>query len=140
MFKVIWLLKRKSGITHEQFREHYETSHAVLGQKYFGHLILSYKRNYDAAKRAGEEGAFMAARQSDYDCVTEWIMPSEAAFEECMGLMSDPAIGKVFLEDETHFLDSAATRLVRCDTSDTGSGDGAATFALQAQRKRGQPG
>ncbi len=61
MYKIFWLLKRKPGISHEQFRHHYETSHAVLGQKYFGHLILSYKRNYDVAKQAGQEGAFMAS-------------------------------------------------------------------------------
>jgi hypothetical protein len=133
MYKVIWLIKRKPGISHEQFREHYENSHAVLGQKYFGHLILSYKRNYDAAKQSGNEAVFMAARQSDYDCVTEWIMPSEEAFEECMGLMAQPAIGKLFLDDEEHFLDSAATRLVRCDTHDTGSGDGAETLRLLKQ-------
>jgi hypothetical protein len=131
MFKVIWLLKRKPGITHEQFREHYENSHAVLGQKFFGHLILSYKRNYDAAKQAGQENAFMASRQSDYDCITEWIMPSEAAFEECMELLADPVIGKLFLEDETYFLDGAATRLMRCQTFDTGSGDGAETLKRQ---------
>lgn len=128
MFRIMWLLKRKPGITHEQFRRHYETSHAVLGQKYFGHLILSYKRNYDAAKQAGNADTFLASRQSDYDCVTEWILESEAAFEECMGLMANPEIGKLFLDDEEHFLDSAATRLVRCDTCDTGSGDGAETM------------
>ncbi|MBW8752554.1 MAG: EthD domain-containing protein [Sphingomonadales bacterium] len=135
MYKIVWLLKRKPGTSHEQFREHYESSHAVLGQKYFGHLILSYKRNYDIAKQAGQEGAFMAPRQSDYDCVTEWVMPSEAAFEECMGLMADPAIGKLFLDDEEHFLDSSATRLVRCDTYDTGPGDGAETLKLKAVPK-----
>jgi hypothetical protein len=133
MYKIIWLLKRKPGISHEQFRDHYENSHAVLGQKYFGHLILSYKRNYDAAKQAGREDAFMASRQSDYDCVTEWVMPSAAAFEECMGLMADPAIGKLFLDDEKHFLDSAATRLVCCDTYDTGPGDGAETLQRRAE-------
>lgn len=132
MYKIMWMLKRKPGITHEQFREHYENSHAVLGQKYFGHLILSYKRNYDAAKQAGQENAFLASRQSDYDCVTEWVLADEAAFEECMGLMSDPAVGKMFLDDEEHFLDSTATRLVRCSTSDTGSGDGAETLKRKA--------
>mgnify|MGYP000125412860 CR=1 FL=1 len=36
MYKIMWLLKRKPGTTHEHFRQHYESSHAVLGQKYFG--------------------------------------------------------------------------------------------------------
>jgi hypothetical protein len=38
MFKVMWLLKRKKGITFEQFRDHYENSHSILGKKYLGHL------------------------------------------------------------------------------------------------------
>jgi hypothetical protein len=47
MMKVAWLLRRKPGITHEPFRDHYESSHAMLGQGYFGHLITSYTRNYN---------------------------------------------------------------------------------------------
>ena len=46
MYKVMWLLKRKAGISHAQFREHYENSHAKLAHKYIGHLMLEYKRNY----------------------------------------------------------------------------------------------
>ena len=61
MYKIMWLLKRKPGTTHEHFRHHYETSHSVLGQKYFGHLILSYQRNYltrtgNNFERGGPEG------------------------------------------------------------------------------------
>jgi len=52
-------------------------------------------------------------------------MPDAAAVDEIYRIMSDPVIGPIFLEDETHFLDSSETRLVRCDTYDTGPGDGA---------------
>ncbi|MEO6716431.1 MAG: EthD domain-containing protein [Novosphingobium sp.] len=124
MYQIMWLLKRKPGTTHEHFRHHYETSHSILGQKYFGHLILSYKRNYNSA-RAKDGGG---DRASDYDCVTIWEMPDKAAVDEIYRIMADPVIGPIFLEDETHFLDSRETRLVRCDLSDTGPGDGAGWF------------
>ncbi|MDE8650994.1 EthD domain-containing protein [Novosphingobium album (ex Liu et al. 2023)] len=46
MQRVFVLLKRKPGMTFEAFREHYENGHALLGEKYFGHLFVSYRRNY----------------------------------------------------------------------------------------------
>jgi len=46
MDRVFVLLKRRKDLSFEQFREHYESSHAKLGEKYFGHLFASYRRNY----------------------------------------------------------------------------------------------
>ncbi len=129
MYKIMWLLKRKPGVTFEQFRDHYERSHSVLGQKYFGHLLVSYQRNYDSAKANGGDGGAM---DSGFDCVTEWVMPDQAALDEIFRLLADPVIGKIFRDDEEHFLDSSGTRLVRCDLRDTGAGDGAETLRLAA--------
>ena len=135
MFKIIWFLKRKPGITHDQFKHHYETSHALLGQKYLGHLMLSYKRNYCttfSGRSPNEKGELVFGPMAwDYDCITEWIMPDEAAFDAMLALLGDPVIGKVFYEDEEHFLDRAATKMVRCDARDTGPGDGAETLKLR---------
>jgi hypothetical protein len=122
MYRVMWLLKRKEGITHEQFRAHYENSHAELGKRYIGHLMVGYRRNYDAAKTKGAAFGTPLSTVTDYDCIAEWIMRDEAAFEEAMRIMAEPDILKIFLDDETHFLDSGSTRLLRCDTCDTGTG------------------
>jgi len=122
MYRVMWLLKRKPGITHEQFRKHYENSHAELGKRYVGHLMLGYHRNYDAAKAAGAAFGTPLSSVTEYDCIAEWVMRDEAAFEEAMRIMAEPETLRIFQEDETHFLDSAATRLLRCDTYDTGTG------------------
>src|SRR3546814_14773322 len=46
MIKMLWLLKRKPGMSKEAFREHYENSHVVLAHKYVGHLLEGYHRNY----------------------------------------------------------------------------------------------
>ena len=131
MYKIMWLLRRKPGISLEQFRHHYETTHSVLGQKYLGHLIESYVRNYDLANA---EGAEPAARTSGFDCITEWVLPDEGAMDEIMRILHDPVIGKLFHEDEEHFLDRNSVTLVRCDSRDTGSGDGAETLRLSAKQ------
>jgi EthD domain len=124
MFKVAWLLRRKPGITHDQFREHYETSHAVLGQKHFGHLITSYTRNYNPpSPEPGPDATpterLIAATRWDYDCITEWEMRDEAALDEVFALLLDPVIGRIFHDDEEHFLDRSSVRLVRCDVRRT---------------------
>ena len=126
MFKVIWLLKRKPGITFERFRDHYENSHAVLGQTHLGHLLLSYTRNYNARIAPSEAphaiASAIVSKQSDYDCVTEWVLRDEQALTEVFELLFDPVIGKLFHDDEEHFLDRSSVRLVTCDVRDARPG------------------
>ena len=139
MFKVLWMLKRKDGITLEQFRHHYETSHAALAQKYFGDLMIEYKRNYKTetwgggvptAKSAeGAEGGGFGPVDWEYDCIAEWVMPSEAAFDEINRIFADPVIGKEFHDDEENFLDRGSVLLFKCEVANTGTGDGHARAA-----------
>jgi len=131
MYTVIWCLRRKPGITFEQFRDHYENSHAVLGAKYFGHLMSRYTRNYNLCRAEGAGGGFATL---DYDCVTEWVMHDEAAFDESMRILADPVIGKIFHDDEEHFLHRESVVLVRCDSRESASGGGmpAATISKRS--------
>jgi hypothetical protein len=126
MFKVIWLLKRKPGITLDQFRDHYESSHAVLGQTHLGHLMLSYTRNYNVGVPLPENPDAIAraisSKQSDYDCVTEWVLRDEQALREVFELLFDPVVGKLFHDDEEHFLDRDSVRLIVCDVRDARPG------------------
>jgi hypothetical protein len=141
MFKVLWFLKRKPGISLEQFRDHYERSHAVLGQRYLGHLLIDYKRNYKLAAAGGgvptdpKKGGGLSAQEWEYDCITEWVMPDEAAFDEIMRLFADPVIGKIFHDDEENFLHRESVFLVKVDVRDTGPGDGAETLKLSSRGK-----
>lgn len=137
MYKVMWLLKRKEGITPEQFRDHYENSHAVLAQKYFGDLLIEYKRNYKTEAWGGgvpteKDGAFGPIAW-EFDCIAEWVMPNEEAFDQINRLFAHPVIGKEFHDDEEHFLDRASVTLIKCDMRDTGTGDGHARAAAMKQ-------
>jgi hypothetical protein len=121
MVTIMWLLRRKPGISFEQFRDHYETSHAVLGAKYFGHLMTGYRRNYvlPAEGFSGAMGAVLASKGWDYDCIAEWDLCDEAAFDQVVAMLSDPVIGKIFHDDEEHFLDRSSVRLVRYERRET---------------------
>ena len=128
MFKIIWLFKRIEGITLEQFRDHYESTHSELGKKYLGHLIARYVRNYALPA----DPARPSRNPFGYDCITEWTMHSAEAFDEALRVFKDPVIGKIFRDDEKNFLDSSSITLVLVDPRDTGTGDAAASAALTA--------
>ncbi len=137
MFKAIFFLKRKPGITHEQFRQHYESSHVKLADKYLGHLMIGYVRNYRSAVR-GSRSLGRQTAQWDYDVITEWSLANEEALEEIYRLFADPVIGKAFYDDEEHFLDRDATLVIHCKDGDivnTGVGDGNLTLQMFGKRE-----
>ncbi|MBU6269051.1 MAG: EthD domain-containing protein [Sphingomonadales bacterium] len=122
MIRVMWLLRRKPGISHAQFRHHYETSHAVLGERHLGHLMTAYRRHYVAPAEAAGSAvmqAVLGAKGWDYDCIADWEMADAAAFEQVVATLSDPEIGKLFHDDEEHFLDRSSVRLMLCDSAET---------------------
>jgi hypothetical protein len=115
--KIIWMLKRKPGITPAQFREHYERSHAAIARKYVGHLLISYTRNYQTEAWGGtaSEPEGFRQRSFEYDCITELIVADEDAVDEMGRIFGAPAASAELIEDELRFLDRGATVMLRCD-------------------------
>ncbi|MFC3172644.1 EthD domain-containing protein [Novosphingobium bradum] len=136
MFKVFWLLRRKPGLTHAQFREHYENSHSRLGRDWFGHLMIGYHRNYIEAEMGSSVDAdgtvSFGPVEPEWDCIAEWMMPDEAAFTEITRILAQPEVHAIFAEDEKRFADRTAFRLVRVDVVDDGTGDGHLTTGVKA--------
>jgi hypothetical protein len=129
--RMTWLLRRLPGVTHEQFRAHYENSHAKMAQRYFGHLMTGYVRSYRSDMDIAPEWQSM---RKDYDCLAEWAVPSEAAMHEILQTFADPVIGAEFSADEKHFLDVSSVVMLctrEADRIDTGPGDGPARPAFR---------
>jgi len=113
--KVMLLLKRKPGMSAQAFQDYYESSHVKLAQKYLGHLFADYRRNYMLPVAEGQgDSQNPGLANPDYDAVTEIWMKDEAAWEEMQKIMADPDIGRIFMEDEEHFLDRPALRIFPC--------------------------
>lgn len=116
MIKLIFMFKRKPGLTHEQFHAHYENSHVPLVRKYLSHLFVDYRRNYVTGALGETSQTSRDAIEQDlgFDAITELWFADEAAVAEMRAITSDETIGRLFYEDELEFFDRAACRMVTC--------------------------
>lgn len=110
MIKIIIVMKKRKGISREDFKNHYENCHAVLGRKYLGHLFERYVRNYPSSKLdIDDEGG------ETIDCVTEIWLKDAAALAQMQEIIAKPEIRAVFAADEKLFQDKAASRFLIVD-------------------------
>jgi hypothetical protein len=121
MYKVFHFVKRKPHLTHEQFREHFERSHAAMAIRYFGHLFTEYRRHYgDICWSGGDprkaDGSF-APHECKWDLMSEWTTASKADFDEIQGHMEDPEYKHLFLDDEDRFIERTALMMMPCTAS-----------------------
>ncbi len=125
MVKIIYFLKRKKGLTHEQFREHYENSHVVLAKKYVGHLMKDYIRNYPtfALRNPSNIPAGTEPEPYDigYDCITEMHVENQAAIEEMTRIFNDPEVNPILVEDELKFLERDQIVMIMVDVVNNGT-------------------
>jgi EthD domain len=130
MVKILWLIKRKAGVTPEQFRERYER-HARLGLKIMGHLMCRYRRNYQLDAWGGgtptthDGSTTFGVVAFEYDCISEVCFPTEEAYNERLRVFADPLRAKQFYDDEEDFLDRKSVIMVRCEEVETDIGGGA---------------
>lgn len=124
MIKIIYFLKRKPGTSPEHFRAHYESSHVKLAQKYIGHLLIDYIRNYPTFALLNPSnvpaGTAPAPYDIGYDCITEMFVEDQAMVDEIGRIFNDPEINPVLVEDELKFLDRDATVMIMTDVVSTG--------------------
>lgn len=105
MLKSVEMIKRKPGLSREEFRRYYEEVHAPLAVKHFGRYYARYVRNYVRRHVRGEEPQF--------DCITEiWFKDARAAQSLVDDLGGSGAsdgyvteLGRIFREDEERFMD-----------------------------------
>lgn len=124
MIKIIYFLKRKPDITHEEFRAHYEGSHVLLAKKYVGHLLDDYVRNYPTFALLNPSnippGTTPEPYDIGYDCITEMHVPDQASVEEMTRIFNDPDINPILAEDELRFLDRGKTVMITVEVVNTG--------------------
>lgn len=116
MIKIVALIKRRPGVTLEEFCEYYEHHHAPLFHRTIpppvAAAITHYVQNH--AIRLGR-----STTEAPYDCVTE------IGFDDVAGMdrwttwyLGDE--GRVLREDEERFMDTAKRVVVVTDERDIG--------------------
>lgn len=125
MYKVIHLIKRKPHLTHEQFREHFERSHAPMALKFCGHLFKDYRRNYVNVVYGGDDSRKpvnnYGPMEWDWDLLSEWIVGSEEDLNAIYAIMESPEYRHYFLEDEDRFIDRMMNVTMPCTVATSGT-------------------
>lgn len=117
MIAMILLLKRKPGMTRQQFRQHYETSHVMLAKKHLGHLFHDYRRHYvgDVIAMRGEEVVVNGVEEGAYDVITKIVFKDQAALDEFWRIYAIPEVFAELRADEQAFLDMPTMRVNICE-------------------------
>jgi uncharacterized protein (TIGR02118 family) len=107
MLKAVVLLRRKPGLTFEQFKHHYETNHVPLVRRALP-TIGKYVRNYldlNSVSAGRQEGGTDDGPTPYFDVITEVWFDDDAAYQGFVDALSNPAVSEMLREDEERFLD-----------------------------------
>ena len=113
MLKMIAVLKRKSGMSFEEFRTYYETRHVPLVKTLMGDNLTAYIRNY-----VNQGSPFPVGTVVDFDCISEFHYRDEVAFEAAVAAIQHPDNAERVRADERNFLDIDQARLCMADVRD----------------------
>jgi hypothetical protein len=117
--KLMLLFTRKAGLTPEQFRDYYETKHAVLSVRLLP-FFKSYTRNYVRHDQNYQPGDSTTPRSGpDFDVAVEIAFETKADFDKMMAAFADPKIWKQIDDDMNQFVDRSRTKTFIVDEEDT---------------------
>jgi uncharacterized protein (TIGR02118 family) len=106
-YKMLLFLKRRPGMSPEEFRDYYENFHVPLAKKY-SHGISRYFRRYLQPAPLTENGP---GSDFAYDVVTEFWFEDEAVFRSTLDFLGTGMMAEEIIEDEKKLFDRAATRM-----------------------------
>ena len=107
MFKTVGLLKRKPGMTTEEFRKYYESQHRLIGEKYLKGRATKYMRRFLSPYPNPLTGEVV---DPEYDVILEIWYSSKSDFEETGKILTSPEAAKEIAEDEEKVFDRPMTR------------------------------
>ena len=109
MIKMICLVKRKSGLSREEFVEYYERNHIPLAASHMP-LAVAYTRRYLGAGVAPHWAA--NGEEPDYDVITEIWFETQDDVDKTLAGIALPEVAAVIIPDEDKFLDRDKSRML----------------------------
>ena len=101
MFKTVCLLKRKPGMSLEDFKDYYETHHKRFGEQYLPKSARFMRRYlYPVTNPMTGE-----TPELDYDVITETWFENREDWEAAMAVYAEPALAAEIAEDEEKLFD-----------------------------------
>ncbi len=106
-YKILMFMKRRPGMTVEEFRDYYENVHAPLSTKHARNMA-HYIRRYIEPLPHPETGAW---DDPPFDVITEIWYHDEAAFRSLVDIMTTSIMPREIVEDEEHLFDRSSFRI-----------------------------
>ena len=111
----IVMVRRKAGLSRAEFRQGYEESHSRIAVRLFGHLWLSYHRNYlTTGHNFASGGETAVAEETGFDAISEFVLRDEAALAE-MGRIGAENMAEI-KADEAKWFDQARCWNMACES------------------------
>jgi len=110
MYKVIALLKKKAGMTHEAFIDYYEKHHAPFILKTMPGIV-EYRRNFLDPNMIVHAGG----AAPDFDVITELWFIDRASFKSAMSVFDNPQTFASLAADEENLFDRSMTRFIAAE-------------------------
>lgn len=107
MYKLMSFVKRKPGITKQQFKDYYENVHSKLGEKYLPPRCIKYLRRYIEPVRHPMKSE--QPPHPDFDCVVEFWFESEEDCKAFEASVMDSETFDLIVKDEEQFVDRPNT-------------------------------
>ncbi|MFN3231821.1 MAG: EthD domain-containing protein [Alphaproteobacteria bacterium] len=118
MFKTVCLLKRRAGMSFEDFQAYYETHHRKIGEKVLPHDVR-YMRRYLHPVPNPVTGE---SPELEFDVLTEMWFDTQEAFDAAMAALGEPEIAAEIAEDEEKLFDRSKIRFCTIEEHESAMG------------------
>ncbi|KIW77151.1 hypothetical protein Z517_09597 [Fonsecaea pedrosoi CBS 271.37] len=115
----VYVLYKAPHLTADQFKHHYETSHAPLVRELVGdkaELPLLYKRHY--VVKQGDAPPAPGVASVDFDAITTLVFRDQAAADKFAEVITRPGNKERAEADSAKFLDLSRGGAVLVETSE----------------------
>jgi EthD domain len=102
MIKMVSLLKRRPGMSREEFIAYYEANHRRIGEKVLKPYAVHYTRRYLTALPGPITGE---VTEPEHDVLMEIWFPDQAAMDAAFAQITQPANMAMIEEDEMKLFD-----------------------------------
>ena len=100
MVKVMGLIKRKPGLSREEFAKHYEEVHAPLALNHFP-TFVTYRRNHIIRTSSSPSD-----EEPEFDCITEITYKNMKDYQRAHDFWESEA-AQFILKDNESFMDTS---------------------------------
>lgn len=118
MIKMIVLLKRKAGLTREQFIARYEGGHAKLAEKHLTNAVRYVRRYLEPLPELFTGDTI----EPEHDVITEVWFENQEQYEIAMKRLAQPEVVAEIVEDEETLFERDKHRVFMVDERDSACG------------------